>query len=343
MRNRSGSSTVRRPVARRPRGDDPGTWHHVFNRGIAKRTLFEGRDDVRFFLAELARAVRRGDVEVHAFAVLTTHFHLLLRSLRGRLAFAMQQIQTKYSRRFNRGRKRDGALVRGRYGSKLVDSLRYRRILVGYIDRNAVRAGLCRQASEYPFCSARWYARLEGPPWLERSWVESEVRLACRRTAYEPTAYSAHFESSEAEATVVAARLRSTAIEDPLDDLVGAAPPVVEAWMKRKAQLADGTEPGLPLLTRSELTRVLDATDRRSWLVRPTQKARDGWAIARTALERELCGATFTECATGLGSTIAVARKLYAQHKHLLDSDPEYATRVTELARQALAACRGNR
>ena len=133
-----------RAVARRPRCDEQETWHHVFNRGIARQTLFEGESDIRFFLAQLARAVRRGEVELHAFAILTTHYHLLVRTPDGGLGRAMQRVQTAYSRRFNRTRRRDGPLVRSRYGSRHVDTLEYRQVLVSYIDANPVVAGLCR-------------------------------------------------------------------------------------------------------------------------------------------------------------------------------------------------------
>lgn len=33
--------------ARRPRMDDPGPWHHVMNRAVARRPLFQNRHDVR--------------------------------------------------------------------------------------------------------------------------------------------------------------------------------------------------------------------------------------------------------------------------------------------------------
>ena len=67
-------------MARRNRRDRPGSWHHVVNRGIAKRPLFEDKSDVRYFLSRLALEVRRGRLEIHAFCVLTTHFHLLVRT-----------------------------------------------------------------------------------------------------------------------------------------------------------------------------------------------------------------------------------------------------------------------
>ena len=59
-------------MARNPRLDLPGSGHPVMNRGTARRCLFESREDIRFFLSCLARAVRRGQIEVHAWSVLTT-------------------------------------------------------------------------------------------------------------------------------------------------------------------------------------------------------------------------------------------------------------------------------
>ena len=58
------------PMARRSRQDQPGSWHHVINRGLAKRPLFEGRRDARFFLSRIANEVRRGRLEVHTWSVL---------------------------------------------------------------------------------------------------------------------------------------------------------------------------------------------------------------------------------------------------------------------------------
>ena len=110
-------------MPRTPRCDAPGVWRHVMNRGIARRPIFETAGDVRFFEAQLARTVRDGLIEVHAFCVMTTHFHLLARSPCGRISDAMQAIQNRYARWFNRGRLRDGPVFRGRFRGPVVSSL----------------------------------------------------------------------------------------------------------------------------------------------------------------------------------------------------------------------------
>ena len=326
-------------MARRARQDEPGTWHHVMNRGIARRTLFEGAADVRFFLSQLARAVRRGEIEIHAFAVLTTHYHLLARSPAGALALAMQQAQTKYSRRFNRGRKRDGALVRGRHTSRVVDSIEYRRALVRYIDANPVEARLCSRPSEYPFGSARAYATGRGPPWLETSWIVAEVCGSEALDAYDPAAYASAFPlAGRGVGALVAARCGSPALTDELDDLVGAAPERVRAWMVRKAKLADGTLPGLPMVDEQTVADLIGGLESAAWVVRPSRRQRDGWQLARTALARDLCGASFGRIAQAARTSTAAACRDYHLHCRLLRADAEYAQRVAELAALALSA-----
>ena len=127
------------------------------------------------FLSLLAREVRRETLEIHAWCVLTTHYHLLVRSPTGDVSGAMERIQRGYSRRFNREERRDGPLVRGRFKSRRVGSLAYRSCLVRYIDANPVQAGLVDVAWRYPFGSAAQYVHRKGPKWLERTWVEAEV------------------------------------------------------------------------------------------------------------------------------------------------------------------------
>ncbi len=55
-------------MTRRSRRDVPGSWHHVINRGIARRTVFEGREDMKYFQSRLPREFRRGRIEVQVFS-----------------------------------------------------------------------------------------------------------------------------------------------------------------------------------------------------------------------------------------------------------------------------------
>jgi len=326
-------------MPRRPRCDEPGAWHHVTNRGIAKRTLFEGASDIRCFLALLARAVRGGMLEVHAFCVLMTHFHLLVRSPRGELSQAMQVIQNQYVRRFNRRRRRDGTLVRGRFWSKRVLSLRYRSLLVQYIDRNPVKAGMAESAARYPFGSAKQYAAQSGPRWLTRAWVEAAVREATGAQTYDPREYAKAFPPARGTSldALVASRLSYAGEEDdPLDDLFGAAPAAVRSWMRYKARLADETKPGMPVVDASSVLQAVARAATDPWAVRWGRKQRCAWTVARAVLLRDLAGATYAEIARLCGRSPHYWRTTYGQHGDHINSDSEYRNRVLELTRAVL-------
>ena len=332
-------------MGRRPRFDEADSWHHVMNRALARRTLFETEDDIRFFLSRLARAVHRGQLEVHAYCVLSTHFHLLVRSPRQALSHALQTIQNEYVRRFNRRRKRDGSLVRGRFHSRLVDSLRYRFALVRYIDFNSVGAGLASAPEVYRHGSARHYVGGTGPPWLNKSWVEQSLGEWQAALGQAGPDYRQVFGTAlpPAQWRLIERRLRSKPFrEDPLDALYGAAPPAVRAWMRRKAMLADGTKPGIPLVDLESVERVigLESADR-AWTVRVRQEACDAWPMARVGLLRDLCGVTFDEAARRSGHSSQCAWRIYRRHRNLLQEDEDYARTVGALSTAILATCWG--
>src|SRR5688572_18702520 len=121
-------------MPRRRRVDYPGAWLHLIGRGLARRTVFESEAEFRFFLACLACVVRRGEIEIHAFVLLQTHYRLLVRSPVGCVSHAMQWLVGEYTRYFNRTRRRDGPLWRGRFYSRLVDSHDAWCTVIGYID-----------------------------------------------------------------------------------------------------------------------------------------------------------------------------------------------------------------
>lgn len=313
------------------------------NRGIDRRTVFETRDDVRAFLAGMARAARRGEVEVHCYCVMTTHYHALVRSPLGMLSEAMRRIQNRYVRRFNRLRRRDGPLFRGRFRSKRVESLTYRHTLVRYIDANSVSAGVVQVPGLYPYGSAHRYVRGAGPPWLERAWIEASVRCATGR-AFDATGYAATLGGPMPSHLRELVELRIAGGQrgpDPLDDLVNATPEAVLSWMRRKALLADGSGPGLAVC---DPTSVAEAIRRGKachgpWRVRQSQKPVDGWSQAHAGLLLDLCGLTMSSVAGRLDRSESGVGKMRVRHRRGLIENGEYAARVRELALEALELC----
>ena len=335
-------------MARKPRQDEPGSWHHVFNRGLSRRTVFELRSDVRYFLSRLAREVRRGAIEVHAYCFLTTHFHLLVRSPIGQLSRALGRIQNAYVRRFNRERKRDGSLFRGRFGSVRIRHESYWEDLLRYIDANAFQAGLVGDPRLFPHGSASHYAQSAGPIWMERSVVEAVVAGAVGASRFGPATYRRFLEScaQPERDDFIERRVAAGNTEgDPLADLIDAAEPEILDWMLRKAHLADGRRPGVPVVSVGTLEGIVARHRIASpeWCVRPVRKGRSGWTLLRAGLLRSACGLTYAEIGRRCERSTTVAQDMVAAHRTLLEASEEYGTRVAEVLAAALRRDHGGR
>ena len=106
-------------MPRKPRLDAVGMLHHVMNRGVGRRPIFERHDDYRYFKMLLACAVRASRIRVHCFSLMSNHFHLLVESCDGQLGETMRRLQALFAGRFNRTRNahRPGHLFGARFKS----------------------------------------------------------------------------------------------------------------------------------------------------------------------------------------------------------------------------------
>jgi REP element-mobilizing transposase RayT len=311
-------------------------------RGVSRRSLFETRADFRYFLALVARAVRRGEIEVHAYALLNNHVHLQLRSPQGALSVAMRRILSCYARRFNRRTGRDGPLLRSRFVSKPVMTLAYRRILVRYLHDNPVAASMVAEAEDYEWASVRHYLENSGPAWLCRTWVESEVRTMSRKPTYDPSCFHTYFPSrlSPAVRELVKRRLlREPAGHDPLDELFSAKPAGVQRWFRENALRADGIVELRQIVPPCLLDQALAAAKSREsdWKVARGRRWFSAWPTAAAGLLRSVCGLSYSEVALRLELPRTTVQNRIQAHRQALRSDPEYATRSSEIAADAVA------
>ncbi len=331
-------------MPRRPRVDRRGRLHHLMNRGLARRTVFETREDVRVFLALLALAVHQGRIELHAYSILSTHYHLLVRSLDGRLSETMRRVQNAYVRWFNRKRRRDGPLFRGRFRSFPVESTRYLHTLIRYIDQNAVNAHLVADATAYPNGSARHHAAgLARPRWLCRSLVDQFLTPHLARGIPRPEAYGLAFPPrlTQAQRVFVERRLlHPDRSPEELEDLLASAPSQVQAWMDRKARLADGTRPGVPLVAVETVDRLVAEHRRRapdSFIGAGPRRRRSLWDLVWVALLRDLAGESYAAIARRQATTRDAVARRAEEHRTALAGDVGYRAILAELVRRALA------
>lgn len=337
-------------MPRRPRRDAPGQLHHVMNRGMSRRPLFDLPSDQRRFLALIACAVRAGRIRVHAFCLMNTHYHFVMESVDGNISATMGWVQSRHSGHFNRTRGRDGPLVRGRFKSIPIGNRAYLFVLIRYTDLNPVEAGLCDDPLAYRFSSARMHAgSADRPKWLARELVQGFTAAAIRRGLSRWDAYREAFHSApggRGSAELVRARLhhRSRA-EDELGALLRADGAGRRAWLTRRALQADGTMPGLPMADTGSVCHVVELHRLRApccQLRGPKGGVRDLWDVAEVGLLRDLAGQGYTAIARSLELGLATVRKRYGFHRHALVEDPPYVAIIGEVARQSLERCFGS-
>jgi REP element-mobilizing transposase RayT len=313
------------------------------NRGVARRTVFEHAGDIRRFQALLARVVRDRKIEVHAFAFLTTHFHLLVRSISGELSPTLRWVERQYVGFFNRTRRRDGPLFRGRYRSRRVAEGQDLRNVVHYIDQNAITARLTEDGTEFPFASAWHYGRSSGPVWLARDVIEGIVCEACGVDHYDPRLYDGVFGVHLAQPIewLVERRLRKGSRHDLVSaDLLARAPAAVREWMERKARTADGTRPGVPMAAPAALMAQVDGVRSRrpDWTVRLSRCRKPALPILAVGLLRTVCGLRLTEIGMRRHLAVATVHSFIRYHAQLIVNDPDYGAVAAACVRGAIGA-----
>jgi putative transposase len=127
---------------------------HVIQRGNNKGRIFESARDSALFLEWLTEAAGTFGLSVHAYVLMTNHFHLLASlGAKDSLARTMQSVGIRHTRYFNGTRARTGTLYEGRYRSCVIETDEYFLGASRYIEMNPVRAGLAPTAEVYRWSS----------------------------------------------------------------------------------------------------------------------------------------------------------------------------------------------
>lgn len=129
-------------MPRSARLDTPGTLHHVIIRGIERREIVDDDADRNAFVERLGRLSTDLETPIYAWALMTNHAHILLRSGRAGLSTFMGKLLTGYAMRYNRRHRRHGHLFQNRYKSIVCEEDSYFMELVRYIHLNPLRARL---------------------------------------------------------------------------------------------------------------------------------------------------------------------------------------------------------
>jgi len=148
-------------------------YYHVMNRGRERGRikLFLSDNDRKAFLQTLEDAVERFGIIVHAYCLMTNHYHLLIQTPQANISRAMRHLNGVYTQRYNRLNKSDGSIFRGRFKSIIVDSDAYLLQLSRYIHRNPIetKKPMVDTLVNYSWSSYPAYVNnVDSPHWLTR-------------------------------------------------------------------------------------------------------------------------------------------------------------------------------
>jgi len=136
------------------RNDEADSFYHVYNRGHNKSEIFLDDSDYRYFEMLLARSLSskksfdkfsrqysnfNGEVQIHAYCLMSNHFHLLLyQKEQKQIEKFMRSILTAYTMYFNRKYDRSGSLYESMYKSVLIKNDEQLRHISRYIHLNPI-------------------------------------------------------------------------------------------------------------------------------------------------------------------------------------------------------------
>jgi putative transposase len=143
-------------MPRRPRHASAGYVYHVLNRGVARATIFEHADDYLAFERVLHEAQEWLPMRLLSFCLMPNHWHLIVSPLKdGDLSEWMRWLTLTHTQRWHgkHQTRGTGPLYQGRFKSFPIEEDEHFLIVCRYVERNALRAKLVRQAENWRWSS----------------------------------------------------------------------------------------------------------------------------------------------------------------------------------------------
>ena len=163
-------------MARKLRIERPNGLYHVINRGNYRSDIFATDGARQAFAKTLDEACQKTGWIIHAWCLMTNHYHLALRTPNANLVAGMQWLQATFSTRFNRFRNERGHLFQGRYKALHIEPGKALGAVCHYIHLNPIRAKMMSMddLTQWKGCSLRWLMK----PKQRASWFNPDAALA---------------------------------------------------------------------------------------------------------------------------------------------------------------------
>lgn len=135
----------------------PGCICHVTHRAPGKELLFLEDSDYLRILALIKEISAQYKIDICAFALMSNHIHLLIKTADSELTKPFQKIFERYAIYFNKKYMRKGAVFSSPYGLSVCSDDNYLITVSLYIHLNPVVARLCASPSDYKWSSIELY------------------------------------------------------------------------------------------------------------------------------------------------------------------------------------------
>ena len=143
-------------MGRPPRITTGGLVYHVLNRANARIRIFGKPGDYNAFERILVEAVQRTEMRLLSYCVMPNHWHLVVWPRHdGDLSTMVGWLTLTHTQRWHAHQDSVGTghVYQGRYKSFLVESDEHLWAVCRYVERNALRAGLCERAEQWRWSS----------------------------------------------------------------------------------------------------------------------------------------------------------------------------------------------
>lgn len=151
-----------------------GALYHVTSRGNRQEDIYIDDEDRLNFLSLLSQVSKDYNWLIHAYCLMDNHYHLLIETPDGNLSRGMRQLNGVYTQISNRHHGKVGHVFQGRYKAILVQKETYLLELARYIVLNPVRAGMVREAKDWPWSSYQQTVGIKTDnSWLTIEWILS--------------------------------------------------------------------------------------------------------------------------------------------------------------------------
>ena len=152
-------------MARLPRVGVGGWPHLLVQRVHDGQQLARDDTDRQAFLDALRESAHLHGVAVHAYALASDHFHLVLTPPSDQaLSLTLQALGRRYVAAFNRRHARQGSLWSGRFRATVLDPARYLLDAMVFVETHGVRAAEVLQVAGDRWGSAPFHLGLRSDP-----------------------------------------------------------------------------------------------------------------------------------------------------------------------------------